>query len=46
MSVTRAVAVTMILRGGRMLLAHCGDARAIMGTLDDNDALVAVEVFT
>ena len=41
-----AAAVALLLRHGRLLLAHCGDCRAVLGTLagDDEESLHAVEL--
>ena len=39
-----AAAVAMVLRQGRVLLAHSGDCRAVMGTHDAEGKLVSVEL--
>ena len=39
-----ACGVALLLRRRKMILAHVGDCRAVLGTLDENQALVHVEV--
>ena len=39
-----AVGVALLLRRGRMILAHAGDSRAIMGTLGDGGEVQVVEL--
>ena len=39
-----AVGVTMLLRRGRMMIAHAGDARAILGTTGEDGSLLTVDL--